>query len=48
MTKKKITIDYRIVEIKNGSNLLLATNDKEVADAINQFMIFQSIENRIH
>ena len=48
MTKKKDLIDYSIVDMKNGSSLILTTNDKEVVDAINQFMKFQATEHTGH
>jgi len=48
MTKKKDLIDYSIVDMKNGSSLILTTNDKEVVDAINQFMKFQATEHKGH
>jgi hypothetical protein len=48
MTDKKDLIDYGIVEMNNGSSLILKTNDTEVVDAIGKFMEFQSIEHRGH
>ena len=48
MTEKKHLIRYDILEMNNGSTLLLTTNDKELIDAINQFMEFQSREHHGH
>jgi hypothetical protein len=48
MSEKKDLIKYDILEMKNGSSLLLTTNDKELIDAINQFMEFQSKEHHGH
>ena len=42
MTQKKDLIEYNILEIKNGSTLMLTTNDTQLVDAINQFMEFQA------
>jgi hypothetical protein len=48
MTDKRDLIDHSIVEINNGSNLILKTNNTEVIDAISKFMEFKSIEYRGH
>jgi hypothetical protein len=48
MKNKKDLIDYSIAELKNGSSLILTTNDKEVVDAISQFMKFQATEHKGH
>lgn len=48
MKNKKDLIDYSIVELKNGSSLILTTYDKEVVDAISQFMKFQTAEHKGH
>jgi hypothetical protein len=48
MTDKKDLIDYSIVEMNNGSSLILKTNDTEVIDAVSKFMEFQAIEHRGH
>ncbi len=48
MKNKKDLIDYSIVELKNGSSLILTTNDKDVVDAISQFMKFQTAEHKGH
>jgi hypothetical protein len=48
MTDKRNLIDYSIIEMNNGSSLILESNDTEVIDAISQFMEFQAIEHRGH
>jgi len=48
MKNKKDLIDYSIAELKNGSSLILTTNDKKVVDAISQFMKFQATEHKGH
>jgi hypothetical protein len=48
MTKKKHLIIYDILEMNNGSSLLLSTNDRELVDAIYQFMEFQASEHHGH
>jgi TusA-related sulfurtransferase len=48
MTEKKHLIRYDILEMNNGSTLLLTTNDKELIDSINQFMEFQASEHHGH
>lgn len=45
MKNKKDLIDYNIIELKNGSSLILKTNDSEAIDAISLFMKFQSTEH---
>ncbi|MFZ0344533.1 MAG: hypothetical protein WAL24_05195 [Nitrososphaeraceae archaeon] len=42
MTKKKDLIKYNILELRNGSSLVLITNDKELLDAISQFIKYQA------
>lgn len=42
MTKKKDLIKYNILELRNGSSLVLTTNDEELMDAISQFMKYQA------
>lgn len=42
MTEKKDLIKYNILELRNGSSLVLTTNDKELMDAISQFMKYQA------
>ncbi len=48
MTDKKELIDYGIVEMNNGSSLILKTNNTEVIDAISKFMEFQAVEHKGH
>jgi hypothetical protein len=48
MSEKKDLIEYSINEIDNGSTLVLETKDKELVDAIHQFMIFQGTEHLGH
>ena len=48
MSEKKDLIKYSISEMNNGSSLLLTTNDKELIDAIDQFMEFQAREHSGH
>ena len=46
MNLKRETIEYRIDNMKNGANLILFSNDKELTRAINQFMKFQAGEHK--
>jgi len=48
MSDKKDLIKYDISEMRNGSVLALTTNDKELVDAINQFMQFQAAQHHGH
>ena len=48
MSQEKELIKYGASRMNNGSNLLLATNDKELIDPINEFMKFQSREHHGH
>jgi DNA replication protein DnaD len=48
MSEKKDLIKYSIQETNNGSSLLLSTNDKELVDAIKQFMQFQTRQHYGH
>lgn len=48
MSDKIDLIKYSILEMNNGSSLLLTTNDKELIDAIRRFMEFQSREHFGH
>jgi hypothetical protein len=48
MSEKKDLIKYDKMEMKNGSILILTTNDTELIDAINQFMEFQARQHRGH
>ena len=45
---KKDFIKYSINEIGNGSTLILGTKDKELINAIHQFMEFQRTEHKGH
>ena len=42
MNKKKDLIKYNILELRNGSSLVLTANDKELIDAISQYMKYQA------
>jgi hypothetical protein len=46
MSEKKELIKYEVLEMYNGSRLLLTTNDKVLIDAINRFMEFQAREHQ--
>jgi hypothetical protein len=48
MSEKKNLIKYDILEMNNGSSLLLTTNDNELISAIRQFMEFQAREHYGH
>jgi plastocyanin len=48
MSEKKDFIKYSINEINNGATLILETKDKELLDAIHQFMAFQGTEHMGH
>ena len=48
MSEKKDLIKYSILQMNIGSALLLTTNDKELIDAIRQFMEFQAREHYGH
>ncbi len=48
MNLKRELIEYRIDDMKNGANLILFSNDKELTRAINQFMKFQAGEHKGH
>ncbi len=48
MTQNKDQIEYKIQELKNGSILLLITNNPSLVSAINQFMSYQSTEHKGH
>jgi hypothetical protein len=48
MGEKKDFIKYSINEIDNGATLILETKDKELVDAIHQFMAFQGTEHQGH
>jgi hypothetical protein len=48
MSEKKELIKYEVLQMKNGSTLLLTTHDKELIDGMNQFMEFQAREHHKH
>jgi hypothetical protein len=48
MLQKKDLIKYDKLEMKNGSSLILTTNDRQLIDAINHFMKFQARQHQGH
>lgn len=48
MTQNKDQIQYQIQDLKNGSILLLITNNSNLVSSINQFMTYQSTEHKGH
>lgn len=48
MNEKKDLIEYDIRQISNGSILSMITNDKEVINAIRDFMEYQGSEHLMH
>ncbi|HYF99644.1 MAG TPA: hypothetical protein VD815_06100 [Candidatus Saccharimonadales bacterium] len=48
MTQNKDQIQYKIQDLKNGSILLLITNNTHLINSINEFMTFQSTEHKSH
>jgi hypothetical protein len=48
MTQNKDQIQYQIQDLKNGSILLLVTNNSNLVSSINQFMTYQSTEHTGH
>lgn len=48
MGEKNDVIEYSINEIGNGAELILETKDKELINAIHQFMEFQRTEHKGH
>ena len=48
MTQNKDQIQYKIQDLKNGSTLLLITNNSSLVSSINQFMTYQSTEHIGH
>lgn len=48
MTQNKDQIQYNIQDLKNGSILLLITNNSSLVSSINQFMTYQSTEHTGH
>jgi hypothetical protein len=48
MTQNKDQIQYQLQDLKNGSILLLITNNSSLVNSINQFMTYQSTEHTGH
>ena len=48
MTQNKDQIQYKIQDLKNGSILILSTNNSSLVSPINQFMTFQLTEHKGH
>ena len=48
MTQNKDQIQYKIQDLKNGSILILGTNNSSLISPINQFMTFQLTEHKGH
>ena len=48
MTQSKDQIQYKIQDLKNGSILLLLTNNPNLSSSIHQFMTYQSTEHKDH
>jgi hypothetical protein len=48
LTQNKDHIQYKIQDLKNGSILLLITNNSSLVSSINQFMTYQSIGHTGH
>lgn len=48
MSQNKVQIQYQIQDLKNGSILILITNNPNLINSINQFMTFQSTEHKGH
>lgn len=48
MAQNKDQIQYKIQDLKNGSILLLITNNSSLVSSINQFMTYQSTEHTGH
>jgi hypothetical protein len=48
MTQNKDQIQYQIQDLKNGSMLLLITNNSSLVNSIHQFMTYQSTEHKGH
>lgn len=46
--EKNELIKYDKLEMKNGSKLVLTTNDTQLVDAIRQFMEFQAGQHQGH
>ena len=48
MSEKKDLIRYNILEMSDGSALILTANDKDLINAIRQFMEFQATAHHGH
>ena len=48
MAQNKDQIQYNIQDLKNGSILILITNNSGLTSSINQFMTYQSTEDKGH
>ena len=48
LTQNKDHIQYKIQDLKNGSILLLITDNSSLVSSINQFMTYQSTEHTGH
>jgi hypothetical protein len=48
MSKSKDHIQYQIQDLRNGSILVLITNNSSLINSINEFMIYQSTEHKGH
>jgi plastocyanin len=48
MSEKKDLINYSVNDLSNGSALILKTKDKEVLNAIHQFLTFQNAQHENH
>jgi hypothetical protein len=48
MAEKKDLINYSVQQIKNGYMLVLTTSDRQLIDAIKQFMAFQASQHASH
>lgn len=48
MTQNKDQIQYKIQDLKNGSILLLLTNNSNLSSSIHKFMTYQSTEHKGH
>jgi hypothetical protein len=48
MSEEKNSIEYTINELSNGAELVLNTTDKELVDAIHQFIAYQNNAHQGH
>jgi hypothetical protein len=48
MTEKKDLIKYGVKQMSNGSALLITTNDRQLIEAIHQFIAFQTGQHHGH